>query len=88
MISKKDKLIILKYTKKYKLRKVILFGSATVRDDANDIDIGIKGIQPEKFFDFCWEVYRDLSKPVDIIDLNEKTLFNRLVERDGLVLYG
>lgn len=88
MISKKDKQTILKYSKKYNLGKVILFGSSKDKKNANDIDIGIKGIKSEKFFDFCWEVYRDLSKPVDIIDLSEKSLFNQIVERDGLVLYG
>ena len=88
MISEKDKLTILKYSKKYKLGKVILFGSSKDDENANDIDIGIKGIKPEKFFDCCWEIYRDLSKPVDIIDLTESSLFNRLVEKDGLVMYG
>lgn len=88
MISKKDKDIILKYAKKYHAAKVILFGSAKDRADFNDIDIAVKGIKPASFFDFCWEVYRDLSKPVDVIDLDEKCLFTRLVEKDGLVLYG
>lgn len=88
MISKNDKIIILKYAKKYRLAKVILFGSSKERRDANDIDIGVKGLTPELFFDFCWELYRDLSKPVDIIDLDKDCLFNRLVEQDGVVLYG
>lgn len=88
MISENDISIILAYAKKYKLIKVILFGSAKERRDAKDIDIGVKGINPELFFDFCGELYRDLSKPVDVIDLSEDCLFNKLIERDGLVLYG
>jgi len=76
------------YAKKYNLEKVILFGSSRERIDARDIDIGVRGISPNLFFDFCWELYRDLSKPVDIIDLNQDCLFNRLIEKDGLVLYG
>ena len=88
MISEKDRQLILKYSEKYKLKRVILFGSSKEKGNANDIDIAIKGIAPELFFDFCWEVYRDLSKPVDIIDLDKDCLFNRLIERDGLVLYG
>ncbi|MDI6708013.1 MAG: hypothetical protein QMD21_03935 [Candidatus Thermoplasmatota archaeon] len=88
MISEKDKNIILTYAKKYKLEKVILFGSSKDRIDARDIDIGVKGIVPRLFFDFCWELYRDLSKPVDVIDLSKKCLFNKLIEKDGLVLYG
>ena len=88
MISKSDKLLILKYAKKYKLTRVILFGSYRERTDANDIDIGVIGLAPESFFDFCWELYRDLSKPVDVIDLSKDCLFNKLIKRDGVVLYG
>jgi len=87
MISENDKNIILRYAKKYKLEKVILFGSSKERTDARDIDVGVRGIAPELFFDFCWELYRDLSKPVDVIDLSKDCLFNRLIEKDGLVLY-
>ncbi len=88
MISEEDKKIILLYARKYNLEKVILFGSSKERKDARDIDIGVRGIAPKLFFDFCWELYRDLSKPVDVIDISIDCLFNRLIEEDGLVLYG
>ena len=88
MISENDKNVILKCAKKYKLEKVILFGSSKERTDARDIDIGVRGIAPGLFFDFCWELYRDISKPVDVIDLSKDCLFNKLIEKDGLVLYG
>lgn len=88
MISEEDKKIILLYARKYNLEKVILFGSSKDREDARDIDIGVRGIAPKLFFDFCWELYRDLSKPVDVIDISIDCLFNKLIEEDGLVLYG
>jgi predicted nucleotidyltransferase len=88
MISENDRIIILKYAQKYKLTKVMLFGSSKERIDANDIDIAVKGLASESFFDFCWELYRDLSKPLDVIDLSKDCLFNRLIEQDGVVLYG
>ena len=88
MISKSDKLLILKCTKKYKLTRVILFGSSRKRKDANGIDIGVTGLAPESFFDFCWARYRDRSKPLDVVDLSKDCLFNRLVERYVVVLYG
>jgi len=88
MISEKDKNIILTYAKKYKLEKVVLFDSSKERTNARDIDIGVRGIAPVLFFDFCWELYRDLSKPVDVINLSKDCLFNRLIEKDGLILYG
>ncbi|MCJ7577797.1 MAG: hypothetical protein MUO91_05050 [candidate division Zixibacteria bacterium] len=86
MISEKDKNIILAYAKKYKLEKVILFGSSKERMDAKDI--GVRGIAHNLFFDFCWELYRDLSKPVDVIDLSKDCLFDKLIEKEGVVLYG
>jgi predicted nucleotidyltransferase len=88
MISEEDRLTILKYAEKYRIERIILFGSSLNRMDANDIDIGVKGLAPELFFEFCWEVYRDLSKPVDIVDLDMDCLFTKLIEEDGLVLYG
>lgn len=83
-----EKDMIIQYAKKYKVGKVILFGSAKEKPDYSDIDIGVKGLAPALFFDFCWELYRDLPKPVDIIDLTNDCSFNKLIERDGLVLYG
>lgn len=53
MLSEKDKNTILMYAKKYNLEKVILFGSSKERIDARDIDIGVRGIPPQLFFDFC-----------------------------------
>jgi len=88
MISEKDKTIILKYAKKYNLSTVILFGSSVEGEDSNDIDIGIKGITPRLFFKFYAELFKYLSKPVDLIDLSKKTLFNDLVEETGVRIYG
>jgi len=88
MLSEHDRQVIIKYAKKYNIARVILFGSAREDPAASDIDIGVKGLAPERFFEFCWESCCDLSKPVDIIDLDENCLFNRLAEKDGIVLYG
>jgi len=88
VISKRDKTIILKYAKKYNLREVILFGSSIEREEANDIDIGIKGIEPELFFDFYGELLLLLSKRIDIVNLDKKNPFNELVEKEGIKLYG
>ena len=88
MISEKDKTTILKYARKYNLTEVILFGSSIAREDANDIDIGIKGIEPKLFFDFYGELLLLLSKRVDIVNLDKKNPFNKLVEKEGIKLYG
>lgn len=88
MISETDMAAILRYAKKYNVSEVYLFGSSIEREDANDIDIGIRGILPELFFDFYGELLLELSKPLDIVDLNEDNSFNRLVMKEGVKLYG
>ncbi len=89
MITDRDKSIILEYAKKYNISSVILFGSSIKEEkEAHDIDIGIKGIKPQLFFEFYAELFKHLSKPVDLIDISKKSLFNQLVEETGLKIYG
>ena len=88
MISEKDKATILKYAKKYNVSTVILFGSCLDKEYPNDIDIGIKGIEPELFFKFYGELLLEVSKRIDIVNLSRDNLFNRLVEKEGVKLYG
>ncbi len=87
MLSERDRQVIIRHARKYNVARVILFGSAKDDPDAADIDIGVKGLASESFFEFCWESCRDLSRPVDVIDLDENCLFNKLAEKDGVVLY-
>ena len=88
MISEKDKSIILEYAQKYNLNKIILFGSTLEKEDANDIDIAIKGIKPELFFKFYGELLFAISQPIDVINLDKNNSFTNLVEREGIKLYG
>jgi len=89
MISEQDKAVILSLARKYGVKGVLLFGSSAEPDrQARDIDLGIEGILPEKFFRFCGDLLLGLSKPVDVVDLSRDTKFNRLVRRDGIRLYG
>jgi predicted nucleotidyltransferase len=88
MISVMDKKLIIRFAKQYQLTKVILFGSSLEQKEAYDIDIAVKGIKPDQFYDFSWDLFKNLSKPVDIIDLEISNQFNALIERDGLKIYG
>lgn len=87
MISNMDKDIILKCAKKYNATFVLLFGSSVENDEYNDIDLAVKGIKPELFFNFYGEISRYLSKPVDLVDLSKKSLFNQMVEEKGIKIY-
>lgn len=89
MITDADKNIILQCAKKYNVSSVILFGSSISKgNQANDIDIAVKGIEPRLFFKFYAELFKHLSKPVDLVDLSRKTLFNELIEETGVSIYG
>ncbi len=89
MISEGDKKIILNCAKKYNVSSIILFGSSLEKGKkANDIDLGVKGIEPRLFFKFYAELFKHLSKPVHLIDLSKKSLFNDLVEETGQKIYG
>ena len=89
MLSEDDKKIILQYAKKYDVASIILFGSSLEKGKkAKDIDLGVKGIKPQLFFKFYAELYKYLSKPVHLIDLSKKSLFNDLVEETGQKIYG
>ncbi len=89
MITEKDRDIILQCAKKYNVSSVFLFGSSVKKDkEANDIDIGIKGLEPRLFFKFYAELFKQLSKPVDLVDISKKSLFNELVEETGIKIYG
>lgn len=89
MITENEKDIILRCAKKYKVYSVLLFGSSVEQDkEANDIDLGVKGIKPQLFFKFYAELVKQLSKPVDLVDLSLKSLFNDLVEETGVKIYG
>lgn len=89
MIDLKDKNIIIECGKKYNVDYIMLFGSSINEEsESNDIDIAVKGIKPEKFFKFYAEIFRKATKSVDLIDLNEKSAFNSLVEKNGVRIYG
>jgi len=89
MISESERGIIIQCAKKYKVPTIYLFGSSLDRDSGyNDIDLAVKGIKPEIFFKFYGELLRNLSKPVDLVDLSKKSLFNQIIEEKGVRIYG
>jgi predicted nucleotidyltransferase len=89
MIAVSDKETIVELARRFNVSCVILFGSSLEDDrEANDIDLGVKGIEPRLFFKFYAQLFKRLSKPVDLIDLSRKSLFNDLVEETGVRIYG
>jgi len=89
MITEKDKNVISLLARQYGVRKVLLFGSGTeLEKEARDIDLGVIGIEPRRFFKFYGDLMFSLSKPVDLIDLSMDTKFNAIIKREGIPIYG
>lgn len=72
-------------------KDVYLFGSAAAGTltERSDIDMAVSGLPPEVFFRSMAEVVDILQRPVDLIDLDEDSLFTRyLKEENELVRVG
>jgi len=89
MISERDKKTIQKISKKYHVRRVLLFGSgASAETESRDIDIAVEGVATEQFYDFYGELMLAVSKPIDVIDLSGTSMFVEMIRQEGIVLYG
>lgn len=89
MISADDRESIISIAKKYKVSRVLLFGSSALDNgEAKDIDLAVEGILPSDFFSFYGELIFKLTKPVDIIELSGSSRFHRMVASEGIPIYG
>jgi predicted nucleotidyltransferase len=89
MITETDKKTILEISKKYRAKRVLLFGSSLKPErESRDIDIAVEGIQPKDFFSYYGDLMFSLSKPVDIVDISGTSKFIKLILKKGVPLYG
>ena len=89
MISESDKRKIREVSKKYHAKRVLLFGSSLdITRESQDIDIAVEGISPKDFFRYYGDLMLRLSKPIDVIDLSRRSKFTRLIQQEGVMLYG
>jgi len=89
MIADADKKIIRDISKQYHAKKVLLFGSSIDPEkEGHDIDIAVEGIPAKDFFKYYGDLIFSLSKPVDVIDIKERSGFISLILREGVLLYG
>ena len=66
-------------------KEVYAFGSSVhgkLRPDS-DIDLAVRGLPPEKFFRAMSTVTFAISRPFDLIDLDEPDPFTDYLEREG-----
>ncbi len=89
MISEKDRVTIQQLARKYRVSRVLLFGSSLSEGvESRDIDIAIEGIADKDYFAFYGDLLCSLSKPVDVIDLSKKTKFVEMILQEGVQLHG
>ena len=89
MISESDKREIREVSKKYHAKRVLLFGSSLdITRESQDIDVAVEGISPKDFFRYYGDLMLRLSKPIDVIDLSRRSKFTRLIQQEGVMLYG
>ena len=88
MISQKDKRTICAAARRYKAKKVILFGSATRSGGkGHDIDLAVEGIKPKDFVMFYADVLFGVKKYIDLVDLTPQSKFNHFVRQEGVVIF-
>jgi predicted nucleotidyltransferase len=89
VIPKKELDKAINIAKEFGIGKLYLFGSSLYKSPAkaNDYDFAVAGIAPSNFFAFYGKLFRALNKPVDLVDLSEKSLFNSLILREGKKVY-
>jgi predicted nucleotidyltransferase len=70
------------FLKKEGGESVYLFGSLATGKikDTSDIDLGVKGLPPEKFFSVCGKLYLTLNNKVDVVDFDKEKDFYTLLE--------
>ena len=67
---------------------VWLFGSALGEEsEARDIDLAVEGLAPGKFLAFYARLIRDLSKPVDLVDLSLDPPIGHIIREEGVRVY-
>lgn len=68
--------------------EVFVFGSLVhgeARPDS-DLDIAVRGLPPEKFFRTMSEISFAISRPFDLVDLDEQNPFTEYLEQAGELL--
>ncbi len=88
MISLKEKSIIKRLASRYRVKRVLLFGSSLYKKTGRDIDLAVEGLPAKNFFKFYGDLLFSLPKSVDLIDLSKDSKFTRLVRQEGLAIYG
>ena len=88
MVSQHDIDTLKRVSSKYRVKKVVLFGSSLdPQRQGRDIDIAVDGVPPGDYYRYCGELMMALSRPVDIVDLAVPCKFVDLIMEEGVVVH-
>lgn len=88
-ILEKELKSIVDISKKFEVKKVILFGSCLEDiESARDIDIAVSGVRPESFFEMYGQILDEIDDELDLLPLEyiREHLSTRILSQ-GVVLY-
>ena len=89
MLNTSDQRIIEMYAKQFGVKEIYLFGSSLEEEEnAQDIDLAVRGIAPVDFFDLYGKLLRYLSKPVDLVNLSNPSRLTQMIEAQAVKIYG
>ncbi|TAL70694.1 MAG: hypothetical protein EPN82_01865 [Bacteroidetes bacterium] len=72
----------------YKLKRLVLFGSAVNSfEDSRDIDFACEGLTGKNFLRFGAKLEEIFNKEVDLIQIEENSRFIHEILKKGLVIY-
>jgi predicted nucleotidyltransferase len=83
--TKQDIELAIKILQDAGAREVFIFGSASrgaVRPES-DIDMAVRGLPPERFYEVVGRVLSSISRSFDLVDLDEPNEFTAYLERKG-----
>ena len=65
--------------------EIFLFGSHVTghANENSDIDIGVKGLAPSKFFSVYAKLDNEIEDKIDFVDFDEQTAFYNLLSKIG-----
>ncbi|MCI6179763.1 MAG: nucleotidyltransferase domain-containing protein [Treponema porcinum] len=66
-------------------KEIFLFGSHVTgrANEHSDIDIGIRGLHPSKFFAVYARLDREIPEKIDFVDFDEQTSFYNFLNEIG-----
>jgi predicted nucleotidyltransferase len=86
-LKKEEKETIIRIAREYGVKRVWLFGSAMSDDEFNDIDLGVEGLPPGLYFNFCGKLDGEFEKMVDVVVMDGGNPLRHIIRDRGKVIY-